>query len=124
MNSSDVEPVQSPNEHVCEKIPEKGVCIYFQRFGNSQGASCWTMQASREATEQDLEESHILEEVGEDIWTFTAEISFCPYCGTKLEILNRSIYTENDEVSMEVKTKTEYGTFTLFDQENWNGRLR
>lgn len=98
-------------------MPKNGVTIYTQ-FSESDGnLSVSRMVVEREATEEDLEENHVLEEVGESIWTFTAEIYNCPYCGSELTAPSRI----NEE---DVEGSDLYGYFSLFDQEKWSGRLR
>jgi hypothetical protein len=66
----------------------------------SCGEKVWYLSLIREATEDDLEENHYLEEVGEAIWTVTAEILFCPYCG-------KNLYNGQPNVST--------GDFALYD---------
>jgi hypothetical protein len=65
--------------HHCKTLPES-VCIEKDDgyFGNGEN---WVLVVTRSATEEDLEENHYLEEVGETIWCTVAEISHCPYCG-------------------------------------------
>jgi len=48
---------------------------YFKKVEN------WVLVVSRSAAEEDLEENHYLEEVGEEMWSTVVEISHCPYCG-------------------------------------------
>lgn len=69
-------------EHKCIKLPE-GAYVYKAQVGSNSELT-WFLHLIREATEQDLEENHYLQEVGEDIWRVSAEISFCPYCGDHL----------------------------------------
>ena len=55
-------------------------------------AECWFevedshvfMNLNRVATEEDLENDHLLEYEGQTIETVRLEIAFCPYCGEKL----------------------------------------
>jgi len=44
----------------------------------------WQLVISREATEDDLNNNHHLENIGDEIWSVVAEINSCPYCGGKL----------------------------------------
>lgn len=44
----------------------------------------WLLNINRVATEQDLEENHHLEEVGQTIEHIALNIQFCPYCGERL----------------------------------------
>jgi len=72
--------------HQCPKLPEKGVEVIFSRNGIDSYDSVWNLIIRRESTEDDLEENHHLEEIGETIWETILEISHCPFCG---EILNK-----------------------------------
>lgn len=69
-------------EHKCDHLPA-GAYLYKDKL-SSCGEKVWYLSLIREATEDDLEENHYLEEVGEAIWTVTAEILLCPYCGKNL----------------------------------------
>jgi hypothetical protein len=69
-------------EHKCDHLPS-GAYLYKDQL-SSCGKNVWYFSLIREATEEDLEESHYLEEVGEAIWTVSAEVLFCPYCGKDL----------------------------------------
>lgn len=44
----------------------------------------WLLNINRVATEQDLEENHYLEEIGQTIQHVAINVLFCPYCGQKL----------------------------------------
>ncbi|KGJ98570.1 hypothetical protein [Thalassotalea sp. ND16A] len=44
----------------------------------------WVLNINSVATEQDLEDNHYLEEIGQTIRQVTIQIKFCPYCGFKL----------------------------------------
>jgi len=72
---------------------------YFRKSEN------WVLVVSRSATEEDLEENHYLEEVGEEIWSTVVEISHCPYCGKSLG----AIRSREAEIAH-------------FDFNNWNAR--
>ncbi len=64
--------------HDCSRISQEKANIY-------QETDChWVLQLYTEATENDLEENHHLEEVGEMINEVILEIDHCPYCGEKL----------------------------------------
>ena len=52
-------------------------------FENNQGECL--LNINHVATEQDLEENHYLEEVGQTIEHVTVNVLFCPYCGEKLD---------------------------------------
>ena len=56
----------------------------------------WQLVISREATEDDLENNHHFECVGETIWSVAAEINNCPYCSCKL----RDIPISNGEFNL------------------------
>jgi NADH pyrophosphatase NudC (nudix superfamily) len=45
----------------------------------------WLLNINKTATEQDLEENHYLEEVGQVIYQVAVNVNFCPYCGSKLD---------------------------------------
>jgi hypothetical protein len=49
--------------HQCELIPDTGVQI-FQTDYTESGESDWCLRVYREATEEDLQENHHLEELG------------------------------------------------------------
>ena len=70
------------NIHQCDALLTKGVSIshtvYFRE------TPTWCIEIYREATEEDLENNHYLEEVGESLWQTVVEIRFCPYCGASL----------------------------------------
>lgn len=64
--------------------------------GNDQGE--WLLNINV-ATEQDLEENHYLEEIGQTIAHLAIKIIFCPYCGEKLDKTSTDItpsFTHND----------------------------
>lgn len=96
--------------------------VAIQNDGTLHGPGQWNLIAIREATEDDLEQNHHLEEVGESIWTFSAQIRFCPYCGMQLNMPVSAASADSD-VQAEVEPDG-FGTFSLFDQEAWYGRLR
>ena len=103
-------------EHRCESMPKSGIAIYCEDIDVKAEDRCWTIAFMREATESDLEESSILEEVGEEIWRMEAEINFCPYCGKRLTASNASQEKESNS--------NMFGEFRLLDQEAWNLRVR
>jgi len=49
-----------------------------------QNGSDTFLNLNRVATEDDLENDHYLEYVGETIETVEIRVAFCPYCGEKL----------------------------------------
>lgn len=91
-------------EHNCDKLPKRGIYISTGRE-RIHDQSSWVLRVSREATEQDLEENHYLEEVGEEIWSVAVEIAFCPYCGESL--------CENEPSLVR-------GEFVLLDSSGWS----
>lgn len=109
----------NPRSHKCAELPKVGVHVHFGR--NLSGRpECWSLYLVREATEQDLEENHHLEEVGESIWSVYHEISFCPHCGTELVHPNDA----DADNPMNSESTRAYGYFSLFDQQQWSGSLR
>jgi NADH pyrophosphatase NudC (nudix superfamily) len=111
---------KNPNIHECAEMPGGGITVAIQNDGTLDGPGQWNLIAIREATEADLEENHHLELVGDSIWTFSAEIRFCPYCGLKLPV---SAVSADSDVQSEEESDS-FGAFSLFDQEAWHGRLR
>ncbi len=88
--------------------------IYTEYPEDGHRESVSKLIVERQATEDDLEENSVLNEVGESIWIFSAEIMFCPYCGSELK--------SPIEISKESITGAErYGKYSLFDQEKWEG---
>lgn len=69
-------------EHQCDKLP-RGAYLYKEQL-SSCSKNLWYFNLIHEAKEEDLEENHYLEDVGEAIWTMRAEVLFCPYCGKDL----------------------------------------
>ena len=89
------------DRHVCESLPNS-VRIEFSR-DTFHKSFTWQIVFTREATEEDLESNHYLENVGEEMWSLFAEITNCPYCGKKL--MERQ---KND------------GEFILYDSSGWS----
>ena len=71
--------------HHCRLDIPKGVTIFVGRDRLDQRVSPWRLQIARLATQEDLEVSNWLENIGDSIWITTVVISHCPYCGEKLE---------------------------------------
>ncbi|MCL6271084.1 hypothetical protein M3P05_14235 [Sansalvadorimonas sp. 2012CJ34-2] len=65
--------------HTCKFMPPDGVYIEQEEY--EDGKHCWWLVIYREATEEDLENNHYLDMVGDTIWSTTVEVAFCPYCG-------------------------------------------
>ena len=70
--------------HECERMPANGIQILYAMDHIERDAMTWRLIIRREATEEDLEENHFLEEEGETLWETTLEILFCPFCGKSL----------------------------------------
>jgi len=107
-------------EHTCALLPVSGV--YISRNGSEENSKNenWSIRFYREATEEDLEDSNLLEELGEEIWALEAYIKACPYCGHQLELPDQGSTDAKVYSSFGIKN----GTFRLLDQENWNIRIR
>ncbi|NNJ95898.1 MAG: hypothetical protein HKP12_01915 [Gammaproteobacteria bacterium] len=69
--------------HECLNLPKVGVQEIYDAQLN-QPKKTWRLDIFREANEEDLEENHYLETVGEFIWSTSIEVDFCPYCGKHL----------------------------------------
>ena len=69
--------------HECEAMPKTGCAIEGHQTP-SDAKRIWQLFVYHEATEEDLEESHYLEQVGEFVWQAILEINHCPYCGCEL----------------------------------------
>ena len=74
--------VMNHRVHQCSSQPASASV---ERGSNHFGRDNWVLVVTRSASEQDLEENHYLEEVGETIWSTVVEISNCPYCGKRLQ---------------------------------------
>lgn len=92
--------------HECEQLPDNGIQIFFSRKKTECFQNSWNLIIRKNATEEDLEENHHLEEIGETIWQTIIEITHCPYCGVELPI------EQSD------KTKSE-GKFVHHDFSSW-----
>ncbi len=111
--------------HRCGKLPSDGVDVVYSSSDVLNRPPCWVLTICREATESDLEENHILEEVGESIWTVTLEITNYPYCGESLQapdLTESEVDVDSDSYSDE--DWAAFGAFSNFDQEKWSGRHR
>jgi hypothetical protein len=64
------------DNHQCESLALAEVWI-------EKGEQGWQLNINKTATEQDLEENHYLETVGQTIYQVSVNVSFCPYCGSK-----------------------------------------
>ena len=111
--------------HRCGKLPSEGVDVVYHCNEVLDRPPCWVLTICREATEVDLEESHILDEVGESVLTVTLEITHCPYCGDGLhapDVMHSGAEADSDSLSDEGDAA--FGAFSLFDQREWSGRRR
>lgn len=70
------------DRHICE-AQGSGVRVEFSRCSFHEKFT-WQLVVAREATEQDMQENHYIEEIGEELWSTVIEINHCPYCGKKL----------------------------------------
>jgi hypothetical protein len=68
--------------HIC-KLQPISTRVEYSR-DSFHGDFTWQLVLSREATKEDLENNHCLENVGEELWSLVAEINNCPYCGLSL----------------------------------------
>ncbi|MCL1079689.1 hypothetical protein D5R81_16780 [Parashewanella spongiae] len=89
--------------HECEPMPKNG--CYIEGYQSASDTKrTWQLCVYHEATEEDLEESHYLENVGDQVWQATLEINHCPYCGHELT---------------EMKISTEQPDFSHHDFRSW-----
>jgi len=61
-----------------------GIRVEHSRYGLNESFT-WKLVVTRESTEEDLENNHYLENVGEDMWSVVVEINNCPFCGKELQ---------------------------------------
>jgi hypothetical protein len=93
--------------HQCENMPKTGVQVLYSMDHAGRKAKTWRLIVRREATENDLQNNHILEEEGETLWETHLEIVHCPYCGEKLFKLDESNFEE-------------FGQFEHCDYSEWH----
>lgn len=72
-------------EHICSQLPLDGVSIFRATNDELSDGWQWILEIQRTATEQHLEEYHVLEELGETVWSTEIGITHCPFCGMMLE---------------------------------------
>ena len=84
------------DRHICEYQPSD-VIVEYSRDTFHENFT-WQVTYCREASEEDLENNHYLETVGEALWSLVAEINNCPYCGLSLR-----------------EQKSDNGEYVLFD---------
>ncbi len=87
-------------------MPADGVEVIYSMHNVARKAKTWQLIIRREATLDDLENYHILEEEGETIWETFLEIICCPFCGEKLFDLEDSDFKD-------------YGCFVHYDCSEW-----
>jgi len=69
--------LENPRSHKCAEMPSTGVHVQYGR--NLLGRPlCWSLYLIREATEEDLEENHLLEEVGIQFGRCTMKFRIVP----------------------------------------------
>lgn len=101
---------EKPMIHECPGLPASGIGIIFDnQFGHPQMG--WRLLIDKEATEDDLEENHYLENVGDSLWSTSVGITHCPYCGIDLYALSKS-------------TPVAVGKFVLHDHQSWYMKVR
>ena len=93
-------------EHACDLMPATGVYLTF----TPREDSTWILTIQREATEEDLEENHYLEDVGDTLWTTELAIRCCPFCGEVLP-------------GVESGKKTTFGEFRHIDSSGWSSKV-
>lgn len=102
------------NTHQCEGMPEKGISVELDRGLFDKGdQKVWCLVIRREATEQDLEENHHLEEEGQTLWTTALEITHCPFCGKNLTV----------ELDTPDQRRHDFGQFVHIDSSGWSSRI-
>ena len=89
--------------HEC-KMQTTGVRIEYSD-SYFHGKFTWQLIVTREATENDLQKNHYLENIGDDIWSTIVEITHCPFCGAKLRTtkLNQIKFVHFDSSSWTMK---------------------
>jgi len=97
---------KSYKTHQCKLLPDTGVYVSTAKNDNST----WILTIQREATEDDLEENHYLDDIGDIIWTTELEIICCPFCGEKLP-------------DLEIKESESYGNFRHIDSRGWSSEV-
>jgi len=70
--------------HKCNKIPQDDIRIVYSNHYGQRNEHVWCLVVERTATEEDLDENHYLEEIGQILWSTQIEIRHCPYCGKEL----------------------------------------
>ena len=69
----------------------------------------WILSMVREATEEDLEKSSFFEQVGDHVWQLETEISYCPYCGEKLNEPKKIEKLEDTKTTITDSSASWYG---------------
>ncbi len=97
-------------EHKCASIPKIGVLVLFDDELQYPEKS-WRLNVTREATEEDLEENHIFENVGDLVWSTSINITHCPFCGEGLystsntTLLSDHKYVHHDHSNWNIQVK-------------------
>jgi len=84
-----VKPMKKYDRHICN-AQTPGVTIEYSRDCFHEDFT-WQLSIVKEATENDLNENHFIENIGDDVWSTVIEINNCPFCGAKLR---KNILTE------------------------------
>jgi hypothetical protein len=70
--------------HECE-FQSEGICIEYSDSYFGDGKS-WKMTIMRLAAEDNVQENHYLDDVGDVIWRTVVTVNNCPFCGLKLSL--------------------------------------
>ena len=90
-------------------MPKNGVQVLWSMDHAGRKSKTWRLIIRREATDDDLQHNHILEEAAQTIWETHLEVIHCPFCGGKL--------FEIDESDFE-----DYGDFVHYDYSEWKSK--
>ncbi|WP_252179488.1 hypothetical protein [Endozoicomonas sp. 4G] len=93
--------------HECDFLPKDGVSIVFSDSIINSDEAVWNLIIEREAIDEDLEDNHNLENVGDTIWQTVLEIYNCPFCSQTLS---------SDRV------KNAAGNFAHINLSSWNSK--
>lgn len=97
--------------HECDNLPPDGIQVLWSKDNIIRKTKTWQLIIRRGATDEDLQQNHILEEEGQTIWETRIEISHCPFCGEYL-------LDENDDKFENL------GKFVHFDYSEWNSKMQ
>ena len=93
--------------HECDFLPAGGISILFSDSIIDSDKAVWSLLIEREATEEELEDNHYLENVGDTIWQTVLEIYNCPFCGQTLS---------------SERAKNAAGNFAHIDSSGWDSK--